>query len=682
MGLADDIRDLASAGGDFDDLIDKVKQLNQSLTQGDLVSSENLKTIRSIGKSYSDLYQQVERVIEGTAKTAQLNDRAAKLQGKANELIARKGKLMDRARATSGQLSKDFKAQAALVQDAAIAAQAQANQFRKLAVFNDQLNSKTAFFDNVGGLLSGIPGLEKVGAGFNTISKTIRKVAVGTGDISKGIEAGFKAAADIVGKLLVVQLFAVQKEIVQFARQLNISRVEATMLKFEFAGIAASSFDVAINSVNIAKSNALINKELGTAAVFSGEILRTTTRLTEKLKLSAESAASLAVQAVASGASLRETEENALSASYALQRSTGIALNNRDILEATGKVTGQVRANLGANPELIAEAVTKAKLLGLELNNIAATADALLEFESSISSELEAELLTGKQLNLERARSLALQGDLAGLADEITAQGITFTEFNNMNVLQQRAIAKSLGMNANTLADSLLTQQAQNMSRKELIALGGEELANRAEQLSAQEKLAAATQQLTVFLGEVVIILTPIARLVGFIAEIFTSLPGKIALGAIALGKLLPLLKSGFLMTAATTVMNAFGTLPPPFNIIAGVATLAAVAAGIAKVSGLLPVDDFAMGPVGRSRILTAPEGRLAINDNDTIIAGTNLGGGGGGGNNNPLNEDRFVSKLAGAINNKKVEFDPYTASGPSAMAATDARRENSTIRF
>ena len=87
-------------------------------------------------------------------------------------------------------------------------------------------------------------------------------------------------------------------------------------------------------------------------------------------------------------------------------------------------------------------------------------------------------------------------------------------------------------------------------------------------------------------------------------------------------------------------------------------------------------------GPVGRSRILTAPEGSFALNDRDTVLAGTNLGGGGGGGNNNPLNEDRFVSKLAGAINNKKVEFDSYAAAGPSAMAATDARRENSTIRF
>jgi hypothetical protein len=682
MGLADDIRDLATSGSDFDDIIDKVKQLNQSLTQGDQVSNNNLNTIRSIGKSYSDLYQQVERVIEGTVKTAQLNDKAAKLQGKANELVAAKDKLMARSLATSGKLSKDLKAQASFLLDSAAAAQAQADQFRKLGAFNDQLNSKTAFFDNVGGLLSGIPGLEKVGQSFNTISKTIRKVAVGTGDVSKGIEAGFKAAADIIAKLLVVQLFAVEKEITEFSRQLNISRVEATKLKFEFTGIAASSFDVAINSVNIAKSNALINKELGSAAVFSGEILRTTTRLTEKLKLSAESAASLAIQAVASGASLRETEENALSTSYALQRSTGIALNNKDILEATGKVTGQVRANLGANPELIAEAVTKAKLLGLELSNIASTADALLSFESSISSELEAELLTGKQLNLERARSLALQGDLAGLADEITAQGITFTEFNDMNVLQQRAIAQSLGLNANTLADSLLKQQALSMSRKELIALGGEELANRAEQLSAQEKLAAATQQLTVFLGEVVTILSPIAQLVGFIAEVFTTIPGKIALTIVAVAKLLPLLKSGFLMTAATTVMNAFGGLPPPFNIIAGVATLAAVAAGVAKVSGLLPADDFVSGPVGRSRILTAPEGSFALNDRDTILAGTDLGGGGGGGNNNPLNEDRFVSKLAGALNNKTVVFDPYVAAGPSAMASTNARTPGNTVKF
>ena len=40
----------------------------------------------------------------------------------------------------------------------------------------------------------------------------------------------------------------------------------------------------------------------------------------------------------------------------------------------------------------------------MELEQVAKAGDALLNFEQSINAELEAELLTGKQLNLERAR--------------------------------------------------------------------------------------------------------------------------------------------------------------------------------------------------------------------------------------------------------------------------------------
>ncbi len=39
------------------------------------------------------------------------------------------------------------------------------------------------------------------------------------------------------------------------------------------------------------------------------------------------------------------------------------------------------------------------------------TGESLLNFETSIENELKAELITGKQLNLERARAAALTGD-------------------------------------------------------------------------------------------------------------------------------------------------------------------------------------------------------------------------------------------------------------------------------
>ena len=58
----------------------------------------------------------------------------------------------------------------------------------------------------------------------------------------------------------------------------------------------------------------------------------------------------------------------------------------------------------------------------MEMSQLENIAGGLLDFESSIENELSAELLTGKDLNLERARGLALNNDMAGMAEEINNQ--------------------------------------------------------------------------------------------------------------------------------------------------------------------------------------------------------------------------------------------------------------------
>ena len=71
-------------------------------------------------------------------------------------------------------------------------------------------------------------------------------------------------------------------------------------------------------------------------------------------------------------------------------------------------------------------------------------------------------MLTGKDLNLEKARLLALNGDAAGAAAEMLAQVGSLSEFQNMNVLQQEALAKAVGMTATELANSLRQQENLN----------------------------------------------------------------------------------------------------------------------------------------------------------------------------------------------------------------------------
>ena len=134
------------------------------------------------------------------------------------------------------------------------------------------------------------------------------------------------------------------------------------------------------------------------------------------------------------------------------------------------------------------------KKLGVEMSQLNSIADSLLQFESSIASELEAELITGRQLNLEQARSAALRNDMVGLAQELKKQNIDAASFQAMNRIAQEATAKALGMSVDGMAEMLENQQKLNLISsaygKDLISMADvQEEYNklRSEGLSAEE---------------------------------------------------------------------------------------------------------------------------------------------------------------------------------------------------
>ena len=109
-------------------------------------------------------------------------------------------------------------------------------------------------------------------------------------------------------------------------------------------------------------------------------------------------------------------------------------------------------AEFGADGgENIAKAAVQARKLGVNLATTAKIANSLLDFESSIEKEMEASLMIGKQLNFNRARELALSGDVAGATSDIVKQLGGASEIQKMNVLQRRALADSIGVSVDEL---------------------------------------------------------------------------------------------------------------------------------------------------------------------------------------------------------------------------------------
>jgi myosin heavy subunit len=246
----------------------------------------------------------------------------------------------------------------------------------------------------------------------------------------------------------------------QLAKAFGTSYSEAASLRNELNTVANLSGDVNITTGALQESLIAVNKEFGTATMFSGELLKDFTNMTKVMGYTDEAAAKLSKITVATGTDLSDNTAEILGTAAAFNVTNKLALNEKEIVEGVAKASAATTVSLGMQPGKIAAAVVQAKALGLELEQVTGIAESLLNFESSISNELEAELLTGRALNLEQARYLALTNDVEGVAKEIANQGITAAEFGGMNMIQQKAIAEAVGLTKEELAQSLINQQA------------------------------------------------------------------------------------------------------------------------------------------------------------------------------------------------------------------------------
>ena len=460
-----------------------------------------------------------------------------------------------------------------------------------------------------------------------------------------GITAGIKSLGSTFSKgfggaviaAVTDEFFLVNEQTVELQKSLALSADEAADLRNDFADAATSSGNINVSTTSLLKTVTALSKQFGFPTLFDMETLVTTTKLTEQVGISAESAGMLAAATVTTGKNFEDQYKDALGTSYELQRQSGVQLDLRNILEESGKVTGTIRANLGANVETIAAAVTQAKLFGGSLNDVANASKSLLDFESSISAELEAELLLGKNINLEKARQASLDGDLATVAKELTKEAGDYNDFQNLNVIQQEALAKAMGMQSDQLADILFQQDIQNKTASELRALGKNELADRLEAQTAQEKFTKSVEKLKGLLGDLVTTFMPILDILGYALE-----------GVGALIKLLgPLSK----VLAGVATGAAAGSIIPGLGTLAG-----AIGGGVVGAMSL--ANDAIVPTTGYGdTIIKSGKDTLALNNEDSVavVAGTNLGGGSNktGERTNQLLESLIMQ------NSKKPEISP-----------------------
>jgi hypothetical protein len=352
------------------------------------------------------------------------------------------------------------------------------------------------------------------------------------GNIGKNLAANVSKGdvlTAVIGKL-VERAGQADTNIANLRRNFGASFNEARKLNDEFAFTAIKSGDVTANVENLAEANQNINNELGIQVRYNDDLLVQANALVKRNKLSQEAAAGFSELTLASGVAAEDLYKRQSQVTAEVQNSSKVALNFNQVLEEANKTTGLLRVNLGRTPEGIAKAVAQAKTLGITLNEAAQISGKLLDFQSSIEAELEAEVLTGKQLNLEQARYLALTGKSDEAAAEVLKQVGSLAEFQQMNVLQQQALADAVGLTADQLADQVTKQAAINSQKQEGLNIDAEAQAENASALSIQEKLASAVEKLNSILQISGVV---IGGIIGAVTGFFLGGPLGVLIGAI-----------------------------------------------------------------------------------------------------------------------------------------------------
>jgi hypothetical protein len=252
----------------------------------------------------------------------------------------------------------------------------------------------------------------------------------------------------------------------------------------------------AIATTNKELQNTLMASRVETIAL-GGSIkdnIEITDQLSDSFGMGLQASAELSSTVFATGKALALTNEQAsnLFGTF-IKIGDMTAKEAEDLAESTYQLAAQndvnpsaVMEDIAESTELfakygksatknIAQAAVEAKKLGVNLKTVDKIADSLLDYQSSIAKEMEAEVLLGRSLNLNKAREMALEGNMLGMMRQIKMAIGGEAAFNKLNRIEREALADAIGVGVEELSKMADTQEMMAEAKQPMEDLTGEE---------------------------------------------------------------------------------------------------------------------------------------------------------------------------------------------------------------
>ena len=282
------------------------------------------------------------------------------------------------------------------------------------------------------------PGFASMSANAGRTASAVDTLLGGMGGVVVAVGAAVKA------------FLSIAQAVTDTRKELGVSAEQAASITVQNKALAQIAKGFGLTVEDISQAQASIREDLGASVQESINLSLNFARTAAATGLTASQLTkTLSIMESVSSQS-RDALLNQLRTNAALAGSAGVApaLVMQDLAD-NAQFFAKFAKDGGMN---ILNASIAARKLGLELGAVESISESLLNFESSIENQLQASLLLGRQINLDKARQLAITGDQEGVMREILKQVGGEAEFNRLNVIQRQALADSVGVNVEQLS--------------------------------------------------------------------------------------------------------------------------------------------------------------------------------------------------------------------------------------
>lgn len=389
---------------------------------------------------------------------------------------------------------------------------------------------------------------KRINSPFRTgLSSAIEKTTSG---IKKGAAATLTfaggAVVGLIGMITRAMLFAltrlseVEDAVIKIKKQFGFTNKRVEQFKNYIDSTRGDFLAMGLSSDDVSTNISEIVGVLGSARKITNDELNLINLLNAKLGVSAEVAAGVLDVFQLYGPETVKQSDAAISALVNMAESAGISFNivANDL---ASNAEGILTSFSGYDTEL-AKAAIQARMLGIDIGRVASISEGLLDFETSITNEMKAEVLLGRDLEFGRLRAAAFSGDALEVTEAIADMTRQIGSLDGMNLFQKKALADAVGMSVLELQKAFKLQTDLNRltadERKQWSLLadaqkkqveGEASMQEGLRKLRAMEPLLNSVDKLKAKWGQLKELLArPLSRVISIIAGKFDSVLGKL----------------------------------------------------------------------------------------------------------------------------------------------------------